>query len=229
MSKKSELFVAGPPVVERGLGGKVGKEELGNYKVHAYKSGVIDNVAEDDEDAIRQIKRFLTYLPPNVWRQPPRIEPEDDPNRRDEDLISIIPTNIRKMYDIRKLIRHIIDKDSLFEYAPYFGRSVVTALARMDGYPVAIISNDCMHLGGAQDAAAAEKMLKFIDVADTFHLPIIYLMDAPGYMIGPDSEKNRTGAKGCQGTCRHVPGDNTMGDDSSEAVLRCGWRRSRTV
>jgi len=189
MTKKSELFVAGPPVVSRGVATDITKEELGNYMVHAYKSGVIDNVAENDEDAVRQIKRFLSYLPPSVWQQPPRIESEDDPNRRDDELISIIPVDIRKTYDIRKLIRHIIDKDSLFEYAPYYGSSVVTALARLDGYPVAIISNDCKRLGGAQDAAAAEKMLKFIDLADTFHLPIIYLMDAPGYMVGPDSEK----------------------------------------
>ncbi|MBI4764865.1 MAG: methylmalonyl-CoA carboxyltransferase [Deltaproteobacteria bacterium] len=189
MTKNSELFVAGPPLVERGLFQSITKEALGNYRVHAYQSGVIDNVAEDEQDAIRQIKRFLSYLPSNVWQQPPRIETEDDPNRRDEELISIIPEDIRKIYDIRKLLRHILDQDSLFEYAPYYGRAVVTGLARLNGYPVAIISNDCQHLGGAQDAPAAEKMLKFIDLADTFHLPIIYLMDAPGYMIGLDSEK----------------------------------------
>jgi acetyl-CoA carboxylase carboxyltransferase component len=189
MTKNSELFVAGPPVVERGLFQHITKESLGNYRVHAYQSGVIDNVAEDEQDAVHQIKRFLSYLPSHVWQQPPRIETEDDPDRRDEALISIIPEDSRKTYDIRKLLRHIIDEDSLFEYAPYYGRSVVTGLARLNGYPVAIISNDCRHLGGAQDAPAAEKMLKFIDLADTFHLPIIYLMDAPGYMIGLDSEK----------------------------------------
>jgi acetyl-CoA carboxylase carboxyltransferase component len=189
MTKNSELFVAGPPVVERGLFTHITKEELGNYKVHAYQSGVIDNVADDDQEALGQIKLFLSYLPPSVWQQPPRGKTGDDPNRRDEELLSIIPLDSRKIYDIRKLIRHVVDQDSLFEYAPYYGRSVVTGLARLDGYPVAIISNDCKHLGGAQDAPAAEKMLKFIDMADTFHLPIIYLMDAPGYMIGLDSEK----------------------------------------
>jgi acetyl-CoA carboxylase carboxyltransferase component len=189
MTKKSELFVAGPPVVKRGLYVDITKEALGNYRVHAYQSGVVDNVAEDDADALRQIKLFLSYLPSSVWQQPPRGKMEDDPNRRDEELISIIPRDTRKTYDIRRLIRHIVDKDSLFEYAPYYGSAVVTALARLNGYPVAIISNDCKRLGGAQDAPAAEKMLKFIDLADTFHLPIIYMMDAPGYMIGPDSEK----------------------------------------
>jgi len=165
------------------------KQELGGYRIHAYQSGVIDNVAENEEDAVLQIKRFLSYLPPNVWQLPPRGDAGDDPNRRDEELISIIPQDDRKTFDIRKLIGHVIDRDSLFEYAPYYGRPVVTALARLNGYPVAIISNDSKFLGGGQNISAAEKMLKFIDLADTFHLPIIYMMDAPGYMIGLDSEK----------------------------------------
>jgi len=189
MTKNSELFVAGPPLVKRALDIDITKQKLGNYQVHVYQSGVVDNVAEDEEDAFRQIKQFLSYLPPHVWRQPPRVETEDDPERREEELISIIPHNHKKTFDIRKLIRLIVDKDSLFEYARYYGKSVVTALARLDGYAVAIISNDSTWLGGAQDAPGAEKMLKFIDLADTFHLPIIYLMDVPGYFIGPESEK----------------------------------------
>ena len=189
MTKNSELFVAGPPLVKRALDIDITKEKLGNYKVHVYQSGVVDNVAEDEEDAFRQIKKFLGYLPPNVWRQPPRVETGDDPNRREEELISIIPRDPKKTFNIRKLIRLVVDKDSLFEYAPYYGRSVVTALARLNGYSVAIMSNDSTWLGGAQDVPGAEKMLKFIDLADTFHIPIIYMMDVPGYFIGPDSEK----------------------------------------
>jgi len=189
MTKNSELFVAGPPVVNRALGLDVDKHQLGNYRVHAYQSGVIDNVAEDEEDAFRQIKRFLSYLPPNVWRCPPRGDTGDDTNRREEELLSIIPKDERKTFDIRRLIRLIVDRDSYFEYSPYYGRPVVTAFARLNGYPVAVISNDSKWLGGAQDVPAAEKMLKFIDLADTFHLPMVYMMDAPGYMIGPDSEK----------------------------------------
>jgi acetyl-CoA carboxylase carboxyltransferase component len=104
-------------------------------------------------------------------------------------LISIVPHDPKKTFDVRKLIRLVVDKDSLFEYARYYGRSVVTALARLNGYSVAIMSNDSTWLGGAQDVPGAEKMLKFIDLADTFHLPIIYMMDVPGYFIGPDSEK----------------------------------------
>jgi acetyl-CoA carboxylase carboxyltransferase component len=186
----SQLFVAGPPLVKRALGIELTKEELGNYKVHAYQSGVIDNVAEDEKDAFRQIRLFLSYLPQNVWQQPPRVETGDDPNRRDEELLSIIPRDRRKIYDIHQLINHIVDKDSVFELSPFYGRSLVTVLAHMDGYPVAIISNDCKWNGGAQTTEGCEKMMRFIDFADTFHLPIIYLVDCPGFMIGPESEKS---------------------------------------
>jgi len=185
----SELFVAGPPLVKQALDIDITKQELGNYKVHVYRSGVIDNLAEDEQDAFRQTTRFLSYLPQNVWQQPPRLDSGDDPNRRDEELLSIIPKDRRRQYDIRQLIGHIVDRDSTFEMAPFYGRSLVTLLARMDGYPVAVIANDCKWYGGAQTAAACEKMTRFVDFADTFHLPIIYLVDCPGFMIGPESER----------------------------------------
>jgi acetyl-CoA carboxylase carboxyltransferase component len=187
--KNSELFVAGPPLVKQALGIDITKEQLGNYKVHCYESGVIDNVAEDEEDAFRQIKRFLSYLPDNVWHQPPRMDTGDRPDRRAEELLSIIPRDRKKTYDMRTLIDHVVDRDSTFEISPFYGRSVITMLARMDGYPVALVANDCNWYGGAHTAAACEKMMRFVDFADTFHLPIIHLADSPGFMIGPESEK----------------------------------------
>jgi len=185
----SELFVAGPPLVRQAFHSNITKQELGGWNVHARESGVVDNVAEDEQDAFRLIRKFLSYLPQNVWQQPPRAETGDDPERRDDQLLSIIPRNRRRLYDIRDLIGHVIDRGSEFEIAPLYGASVVTMLARMDGYPVAVISNDCRVLGGAQTAAGCEKMMRFCDMADTFHLPVIYLMDCPGFMIGPRSER----------------------------------------
>ena len=120
-----DIFVAGPPVTQRAFGITQTKAEIGSYKIHAFKSGVVDNVAEDEDDVFRQIKRFMSYMPQNVWEQPKRIDPVDDPERRDEELISIIPRDRKKVYDIRKLISHIVDKDSMFEMTPYFGRSFV--------------------------------------------------------------------------------------------------------
>lgn len=184
----SELFVGGPPLVERALGNKLTRQELGNYKVQAY-NGVVNNVGKDEQDVFSQIRKFLSYLPQNVWQQPPRVESGDDPKRREEELFSIIPKDPKKTFNIRRLIKLIVDKDSAFELSPLFGRSLVTFLARMDGYPVAVMSNDSTWLGGAQDAPACEKMVWFIDFADTFHLPMIYLVDVPGFMIGLESEK----------------------------------------
>lgn len=184
----SELFVAGPPLIKQALNIDITKEELGGYRVHAYRSGVIDNVANDEQDAMRQIKKFLSYLPQNVWHQPPYIETSDKHDRRDGELITIIPEEKNKTYDIRRLISHVVDKASIFEIAPYYGQSLVTLLARIGGYPVAIISNDCHYFGGAQTVAGCEKMIRFVDFADTFHLPLIYLVDCPGFMIGPESE-----------------------------------------
>jgi len=196
--KNSQVFVAGPPVVERAMGVNITKEDLGDYRVHAYQSNAVDNVAEDEEDLFRQIKLFLSYMPQNVWEQPPCVEAADDPNRRDEELLSIIPRYRGKTYDIRKLIMHIVDKDSIFELSPHYGRSIVTILARLHGHPVAIMSNDCTWYGGTQTAAGAEKMMRFVDLADTFHLPVIYLVDNPGFMIGLDSEKEGMIRKGAR-------------------------------
>jgi len=197
----SQVFVAGPPVVRRGLGEQVTKEVLGGYQVHAYKSGVADNVAEDEEDCFRQIRCFLSYLPSSVWQAPPRVEPSDDPNRRDEGLISIIPRNRRRPYEVRKLLNLIVDGDSLFEISPYYGRSLVTAFARLNGYPVGLMANDPMHLGGALDAAASEKLMRFVDLCDTFHLPVVNLVDQPGFMVGSAAEEQGTIRKGARALC----------------------------
>ena len=198
MTKNSELFVAGPPLVKAALDIDIDKHALGDYGIHVYQSGVVDNLAEDETGAFSQIRQFLSYLPRNVWNQPPRRDIGDDPNRREEELISIIPENPAKTFNIRKLLHLVFDKDTMFEYAPFYGRSVVTAFARLDGYPVAVMSNDSRWLGGAQDVPGAEKMLKFIDLADTFHIPIIYLVDVPGYMIGLEAEKTGTIRKACR-------------------------------
>jgi acetyl-CoA carboxylase carboxyltransferase component len=198
MPKNSELFVAGPPLIKAALNIDIDKHTLGNFRVHVQQSGVVDNVAEDEEGCFTQIRQFLSYLPQNVYKQPPLIEPNDDPGRREEKLMDIVPEDPMKPFDMRKILKLIVDKGSYFEYAPFYGRSVITALARMDGYPVAIMGNDSRWLGGAQDVPGAEKMLKLIDLADTFHIPVVYFVDVPGYMIGPDAEKTGTIRKACR-------------------------------
>lgn len=188
----SELFVAGPPLIRQALGIEINKHDLGNWRIHAQHTGVIHNVAEDEADALRQIRTFLSYLPANVWELPPRVTPADDPNRREDALRTAIPRDRRRPYNARRVINAVVDQGSTFEIQPLFGRSLITMLARIDGFPVALIANDPMHEGGAQSAAACQKFERFVDFADTFHLPVVYLCDVPGFMIGPDAEKQGT-------------------------------------
>jgi len=188
----SQLFVAGPPVVERGFGKAVGKNELGGSQIHAHGSGAIDNEVASEQEAFDTIARFLSYLPQNVWQAPPRISCDDPVNRRDEELLSIIPRDRRQVYQIRKIVSHLVDAGSFFELSPGYGQSLLVGLARFNGYTVGIMANDTKHLGGAVDAAASEKMMRFVDLCDTFHLPIVNLVDNPGFLIGMQAEEQGT-------------------------------------
>jgi acetyl-CoA carboxylase carboxyltransferase component len=190
MTKNSETFVGGPPVVKQALGVEMTKQQLGNFEVQAKASGVVHNVAEDEADALRQVRRFLSYLPANVWQLPPRIEPDDDPNRRDASLLSFMPRNRRQAHDVRRLVRTVMDRDSTFEVSASFGRALVTMLARIDGFPVAVAANDCRFNGGAMTVDACIKLERWVDFADVFHLPVVYFFDAPGFMVGLQSEKD---------------------------------------
>lgn len=193
----SQLFPGGPPVVKAALSYDITKEDLGGEQVSAY-SGIIDNVAENEEDAFSTIRRFLGYLPDNVWQMPPRLEPADDPNRRDEELLSIVPRARNKPYNPYEILNRVLDHDSFFEIAPFYGRSRITGLARVNGYPVGVMINDPRHLGGSMDVAAGDKVIRLLQLCDTFHLPLVYLADEPGFMVGLESQKEgivRAGAR----------------------------------
>ncbi|MEE8433387.1 MAG: carboxyl transferase domain-containing protein [bacterium] len=192
VKETSQIFAAGPPVVERSLGEKLTKEELGGSQVAVNQAGTIDNEAESEEECFALIRRFLGYLPQNVWEQPPFAASDDSPGRREEALLGIVPENRRKPYDMRELIRLVMDRDSLFEIQPAFGRSVITSLARLGGYGVGVIANNPMVYGGAMDAASARKQTRFIELCDTFHIPLVYLVDIPGFMVGSRAEQAGT-------------------------------------
>jgi acetyl-CoA carboxylase carboxyltransferase component len=157
---------------------------------------VVDNVAKDEKDAIEQIKKFLSYLPTNVWEMPMRNSSDDNPGRREEELINIIPRNVRETYDVRKILRLVLDHGSIFEIAKDQGRSQITALARLNGYPVGVLANDSRYLAGSFNYDVAEKFQRFIDMCDTFHLPIVNFVDQPGFTIGKKSEQYGTIRKG---------------------------------
>ena len=189
MAKKTaQVLIAGPAVVERALREKVTKEELGGPQVHT-RNGVADNLAEDDEDAFAQMRRFLSYLPQNVWELPPVVDTGDDPARANEALATIVPRDRRKIFDMRALIAHVVDKDSFFEMTRAFGRGQITGFARLDGQPVGVIGNDCRFYAGAMSANGALKVRRFVEKCEIFHLPIVAFVDEPGFMIGSESER----------------------------------------
>jgi len=182
------LAAGGPPVVKASLGLDVTKEELGGVDVHCSLSGGADNPAESDEDALHMVKRYLSYLPGNAWEYPPSVDTQDDPDRRDDELLEILPDSPKQPYDMKRIINCIVDRESFFEIKPLFAPMMLTGLARMNGHTVGIVANQPMVNAGAITAKAAQKQRHFIDLCAAYHVPLMFLVDVPGVMTGPQSE-----------------------------------------
>lgn len=188
----AQVFAAGPPVVERSLGQKITKEDLGGSPIAVDAAGTIDNVATDEVKCFEMVKRFLSYMPQNVWELPPALPTTDPADRREEALLSIVPRNRRQPYDMKKLIRLVVDRDSMFEIQPSFGKELITCLARLNGKVVGIVANNPMVYGGAMGVKGARKQTHFTELCDCFHIPLIFLVDVPGFMVGKDAEAAAT-------------------------------------
>lgn len=186
----SALFVAGPPVVNR-LGDNVDKQDLGGWKIHT-ANGAVDHAVDTEEEAFECTRRFLSYLPSSIYEVAARGPQTDDPERRDEKLLSIVPRSIRQVYKMRRIIESVVDEGSFFEMGARTGRAVITGFARFDGWPVALMASDPMHYGGAWTASTCQKVIRFIDLAQTFHMPMVYLCDCPGFLIGRKAEEEAT-------------------------------------
>ncbi len=199
--KTAQLFVAGPPVVEPALGRKIGKEELGGSHIQTTGFGAVDNEAISEEDAFEQIRAFLSYVPDSVYDLPPVVTATDPADRREEELLSIIPRNKRRPYPVRRILSLVLDGESFFEIGAKHGPPVVTGLARLSGKPVGVLAYDPMYYGGAITAQGADKLTRFIDMCDTFHLPIVNFVDIPGFMIGVEAENQATIRFGARYMC----------------------------
>lgn len=190
MTRSSAMFVAGPPLVAR-LGQSMTKQELGGADIQV-RSGAIDTAVDTEAEAFECVRRFLSYLPSSVHGVPPVLPCSDDTERADESLMKAVPRNRRQVYKMRPIVESVVDSGSFFEMGAMFGRSVITGLARLGGHPVAVMASDPYHYGGAWSADTCQKVVRFIDLAETFHLPVVYLMDCPGFMIGPEAERTAT-------------------------------------
>ena len=195
----AQLFVAGPPVVAMaGMGEAPDKEQLGGARMQA-RAGAVDNVAADEDDALAQLRRFLSYLPQNVWEAPPVEDSSDPPGRREEELVFIVPRDHRRAYKMRRVLDAVLDRGSVFELGAGFGRPTITCLARLGGRPVGVLASDPEHYGGGVTADAAEKTARFVDICDQFHLPVVNFVDIPGFVIGTAAERSGTIRRGARG------------------------------
>ena len=186
----SAMFVAGPPVVER-IGQKLSKLELGGWEIQC-KAGAVDHATDTEAEAFACARRFLSYLPSSIHGVPPKAVCTDAQDRRDEKLLSVIPKDIRRVYQMRGIIDTLVDKDSFFEMGRMFGRSIITGLARINGHPVALMAGDTYHYAGAWTADACTKIIRFVDLAQTFHIPVVHLVDCPGFLVGLQAEQTAT-------------------------------------
>jgi acetyl/propionyl-CoA carboxylase alpha subunit/acetyl-CoA carboxylase carboxyltransferase component len=192
----SQLFVAGPPVVSHAMGYDITKEDLGDWRVHC-TNGSVDNLAESEEEAMDMTRRFLSYLPPSVYDAPPVRSSSDPVDRREDELFTLIPRKRTTTFDVRKAIRLMADKDSFFEVGPLWGTDQVTGFVRFNGHPVGVIASDSRHVnGGALTADGCDKLTRHLDLCDLFHIPVLNLVDNPGFAVGLEHELAGTIRKG---------------------------------
>lgn len=187
----AQMMIAGPALVDWAKLGDVSKEELGAARIHT-RNGAIDDQVATEEEAFECAKRFLSYLPSSSDELPPVQECNDDPNRREEALLDVIPKDPRKVYKMHSIIDAVVDEASFFEIGKRWGKSIITGLGRLNGVPVALFAENPMIYGGAWTADACRKLIRLIDLASTFHLPLVHLEDCPGFLIGKQSEENAT-------------------------------------
>ena len=192
MSKKTaQILTAGPAVVARAMGEEKTKEELGGWKVHT-KNGTVDNGADDEAACLTEIQRFLSFMPDSVEQLAPVTKCDDPVDRADEQLASIVPKDRRKAFDMRRVISLVLDQESFFEMGAGYGRSQITGLGRLSGQPVGVWANNCKFLAGSMTTDGAHKARRFIELCETFSLPIVSLVDEPGFMIGSQAEREAT-------------------------------------
>ncbi|MDA1075185.1 MAG: methylmalonyl-CoA carboxyltransferase [Proteobacteria bacterium] len=191
VKNSAQMMIAGPALVDWASLGDVSKEELGASKIHT-RNGAIDDEADSETQAFDMARQFLSYLPGNIFELPPLTQTSDDPNRRDPSLTALVPRDPRKIYKMRTVLESVFDERSFFEIGRKWGRSIITGLARLNGIPVAVFAENPQVYGGAWTADASRKLIRHIDLASTFHLPLIHLEDCPGFLIGKQSEEAAT-------------------------------------
>jgi acetyl-CoA carboxylase carboxyltransferase component len=198
VKETSSMSLGGARLVKAATGEDVTDHDMGGSQVHCYESGVGDNEVADDAECIAMVRRFLSYLPSSNGEPPPFVDSSDPPDRLVEGLDKIVPTNPRAPYDVKRVIKAVFDTDSWFEIKPTWAKNIVVGFARAGGHAVGVVANQPMQKGGTLDSDSADKAARFIRMCDAFNVPLVYLMDVPGFIVGSQVEKEgiiRHGAK----------------------------------
>ncbi|MGJ8535998.1 MAG: acyl-CoA carboxylase subunit beta [Parasphingopyxis sp.] len=186
----SQLFAAGPAVAAA-IGDDLTKEELGGSDIHT-RNGVVDDEVASEDEAFAAARRFLSYLPASTGKLAARTANDDPVDRREEELLSIVPHEAKQVYSMRRIMGAVFDRGSIFEMGRRWGQAAITAFARLDGWPVAVLASDPSFLGGSWEAKTSEKAERFVKLAEQFQLPVVHLVDNPGFMIGGEAERAGT-------------------------------------
>ncbi|MBI2526417.1 MAG: acyl-CoA carboxylase subunit beta [Candidatus Rokubacteria bacterium] len=188
----SFMGMSGPPVVRGGMGEQVTSEELGSAEMHFRETGQIDYLAETEPEAVAAVRDYLSFFPQSCHELPPTRPTPDSSDRATDELLGIVPENLRRAYDSLRVIRAIVDDGVVFPLRGGFGRNLITALARLGGQPVGVVANQPMELAGILDWRAAYKLRRFVELCDAFHLPLVFLQDVPGFLVGTKVEREGT-------------------------------------
>ncbi|CAN5454476.1 acyl-CoA carboxylase subunit beta [soil metagenome] len=188
VSGQGAMALAGPHLTKAVTGEDISMEELGGAKVHCRKSGVGDLEVKDDAECIESIKTYLSFFPAHCEEKPPIRESADPIDRMSERLMEIVPESNRQPYDMYEVIREIVDDGEFFDIKPKFAKTIITCLARFDGRPVGIVANQPKHLGGILENDSADKAARFVNLCDAFSIPLVFLQDVPGFMVGSKVE-----------------------------------------
>ena len=189
MRKGATMAVASSRVTSIAIGQTVDAEELGGWKLHTAKTGLVDHAVDTDEEALKLVRQFLSYLPSSAGEAPPRAEVPIGSDDAAANILSLLPEQRSKIYDMKQIVEAIVDLGSMFQLKERFGRSIITALARVDGRPVGVIANNPKFKGGAIDVDACKKATSFLVLCDSFNIPLIFLVDQPGFLIGMEGEE----------------------------------------
>jgi propionyl-CoA carboxylase beta chain len=188
VKETSHMFITGPDVIKTVTGEEVEFEELGGAMTHNTKSGVAHFAADDEESCLEDVRYLMSFLPPNNLEIPPQMDTGDDPDRQDAELDSIVPDNPNKPYDMRDVVHLLVDNGEFFEVQEHFARNIIIGFSRLNGRPIGVVGNQPSQLAGVLDISASEKAARFVRFCDAFNVPILTLMDVPGFLPGTSQE-----------------------------------------